>query len=168
MSRPVSTSIWADAWRAVDRLLREQNWPAPPSNSKGVKVFTSAFGKEGPPDESVLLITETIEDEQSYAMLGEQRKDETFLLQIDVATMLPHKTWEEATARTEALVAVIERMFHRTTRVGAHPPELAGRLVKWEVTRVAPLVGVMTNGAFFGSAVLLVKVSARIKPTNPT
>ncbi len=165
MSTPVSTSIWADSWRAVGRLLAEQNWPAPPGSSKGVKVFVGGFGKEGVPDESVLLVTETIDDEQSWGNLGEQRRDETFMLQLDVATMLPHRTWEEATVRTEAIVAVIERMFHRTARQEAHPPELKGRLVKWEVTRVAPLVGVMTSGAFFGSAVLLVKVSARIKPT---
>lgn len=162
-----STSIWADSWRAISRLLEEADWPAAPIGTKPVKVFTSGFGKEELPDESILLITETIDDEQSWASLGEQRRNETFVVQIDVATLLAHRTWSAATDRLEQLVAVIERLFHQTARPQNHPAELAGRMVKWQVTRVAPQIGVQANGSFFGGAVLLVSIEARIKPTAP-
>jgi hypothetical protein len=161
----VSTSVQIDAWSALARLLTDATWPAPPIGTKPMRVFVSTFGKEAIPDESVLLLTETIDDAQSWASIGEARRDESFIVQIDVATMLEHKTWVAAAARIKALVAVVEQLVHSTARTANHPAELAGRLVKWQVLRVSPQVGVQNSGSFFGAAVIEVQVEARIRPS---
>lgn len=165
-----STSIYANTWRAIYRLLNEQSWPAGGSN--GVKVFACSYGQDGPPDENVLLLTEPSEgSDQVWGPVGEHRKDESFLVNLEVNTVYPWPSWEKALDRLEAITAVIEQMFHSTNRTAqraANVPELAAVLKGWSVVNVNPQIIPMADGTFGGGALMQVRVDARIHPTaNP-
>jgi hypothetical protein len=165
-----STSIYANAWRAIYRLLGEESWPdiTKPSGF----VFGCTYGNTQVPDESVLVVTTPDDDiNQMWGPIGELRRDETFTVQILVSTFRPHMTWLKALDRLEQLTSVVEQMIHRTARVqdrASTLPELAGVLKTWSIVRAIPEVLPMSNGKYGAMADIRVLVEARIKPTNPS
>lgn len=165
------TSRYEAAWTAAYRLLTAASWPAPPVASPGVKVFATGFGQQGPGLESVLIVTETLDDDQDFAVAtGQARQDEVLVFPIEVATMLKFRDQWQAMARLVALTGVVEREIHRTTKAGFKPAEFFDQLgncslVTWQVSRVSAQIVVTSDGGFAGSAVMNVTVKARTRPT---
>jgi hypothetical protein len=164
-----ATAVYANTWRAVFRLLNEEPWPTARSAQK-VKVFACSFGTTGPPAESILMLTEPGDDgEQDWAPFGEHAKNDSFVVTLEVATMLPHATWLDALARLEELTSTIEQIFHRTNRTAqraALVPELAAVMKSWSVVQIVPQVVPMASGKFGAGAQIRIQVEARIKPTS--
>lgn len=169
-----STSVYLNAWKAIDRLLREADWPDITKPTNDSFVFGCTYGKNGPPDESVLIVTDPTEMvDQAWAAtsIGSRERDEKFTIQLLVSTFRPHATWLAAGERLEQLTAVIEEMLHRTARVQdrqALVPELATVLKGWQASRITPEIFPMSNGKFGALADVRVLVESRIQPTIPT
>lgn len=169
-----STSVFLDSWSAIYRLLLEEDWPDITKASNESFVFGCTYPNTGPPDESVLIVTDPTEmAEQTWAgtSIGTRERDEKFTIQLLVSTFRPHKTWLDAGNRLKALTTVIEQMLHRTARLQDRRtlvPELASVLKGWQVSRVTPEIFPMTNGKFGALADVRVLVEARIQPTAPS
>lgn len=169
-----STSVYMNAWRAIYRLLLEEEWPDITKPSNESFVLGCTYGKNGPPDESVLIVTdptEMVDQTWAASSIGTRERDEKFTIQLLVSTFRPHKTWLDAGARLEQFTKVIEEMLHRTSRVQDRltlVPELATVLKGWQISQVTPEIFPMSNGKFGALADIRVLVESRIQPTTPT
>lgn len=169
-----STSVYLNAWRAIYRLLCEESWPNLTKPMPDSFIFGCTYSTQGPPDESVLIVTDPTEmADQTWAAtsIGSLERDEKFVIQLVVSTFRPHQTWLAAGARLEELTSVVEQMVHRTSRLQDRQrlvPELATVLKGWQVARVTPEIFPLSNGKFGALADIRILVEARIKPTVPT
>lgn len=159
------TSVYADTWRALHRLLSNVPWPAPPVSAPPMRVFLGSFDKDNEPLEGVLLVMSTIKaprESQDWALIGRRGRNETFATDIEVGTFLRGRKADEALDRLEELTAAIEQLIVVTTDPTQHPEELAGRMAWWEVANVDPVVGPLVDGGFGGWATITIAVNARI------
>lgn len=169
-----STSVYQDAWEAIYRLLLETDWPDITKPTVDSFVIGCTYGQHGPPDESVLIVTDPTEMvDQTWAAtsIGSRERDEKFIIQLLVSTFRPHKTWIDAGRRLKQFTGLIEEMLHRTSRVQDRRtlvPELATVLKGWQISQMTPEIFPMSNGKFGALADIRILVESRIQPTAPT
>lgn len=160
-TRPL-TSLYADTWRALYRLLCEAPWPGPPVDAPGMRVFLGGFGKNDEPLEAAMVVLDTINSAQDWAALGRRSRDEEFATRVEVGTRLRNRTASETLDRLEELSAVVEQTITLTADTSSQPAEVAGRMVWWQVAQIEPVVGPLADGGFGGFARITIAVKARI------
>lgn len=155
--------VYADAWTALERLLKAATWPtsgmtkATPLQVAGCTIATGAGS------EWVLVETEPGDMSNGWMALGEGASDETILTDLIVGTELPWPTWQAALARLRALTAIVDQTIAQNSRPNS-PTELAGILQSWQVVRIRPQVVVSPEKTFAAGARLTVQIKCRRRP----
>lgn len=167
MTETVSTtSVYADVWRALFRLLDGTVWPA--VDVPGVappKVFLTGFDKDGPRKENVVVITDDDNggaESQEWGPIGRMARDELMSTRLYLDTRIPNRDQFQALDRIEQLTKTVEQLIRTTVRPAVVPFELQGRMKWWAVGSVSSKVGKLDQGGFAARSFITVNVNARV------
>ena len=158
------TSIYADVWRALYRLLTTASWPsAGVPNVAPVIGYLGGWGKDTEPVEGALVVTAAKSPDTQDWVVSNAGRDEVFSTDVEIKTAIRNRTAGQALDRLEQLTIVFEQLISAGIRTP--PVEVKSRGWWWGITGMECVVWPLADGGYGAAAKFTITVQARVGGT---